>query len=318
MKMTSIILPILLAGTLLSCQQDPEIFRVPGRTDNETNTEAPEGAGDGLKVCSFNIRYYNTSDPYPWSARKEPILRFLNTELPDLISMQEIRSTQSQDLQLGLSDNYTMYNINRDTGTQISGSEGEGVGLLYRKDRFELIDKGFFWLAEDPDKLPSQNEDGTYSSWHSKCRRVTVWAKLKDNWHSGQTVWFFATHFDHVSSEARRKSSEMTLKQISKITGISDLSKSGAPIFLAGDHNCSYGSSELEPIRAKMNDARTNSPETEDGTTINGFGSSKPNIIDHIFFVGRFKAQKYHIVTEDYGVKYISDHYPVIFTGKYL
>ena len=301
---------------LAACKADPVIHRVlpPERPEEQ---QIPEDAGEKLTACSFNIRYYNTTDEYPWSVRKEPVMKFIMDVKPDFVGFQEVRSSQSQDIAYLLGEEYSYYDINRDTGTAISTSSGEGVGVLYKKSRFTLEDKGFFWLAEDPDKLPEKNDDGTFSSWHSACRRVVVWTKLKDKWNSDRTVYFFASHFDHVSSDARLKSSELAIKKIKEITGISDLSKSGTPVFLVADFNCKYESSELAPLRTGMKDARSTADKTDNGRTFNGFGETSNSIIDHIFYSGPIKAEEYDVVTDDYGVKYISDHYPILLHATY-
>jgi endonuclease/exonuclease/phosphatase family metal-dependent hydrolase len=309
--------PLALAAVLsCTCTKSPEVNKVWNKDDETKEEVTPEGDGSALLVGSFNIRYYNTTDEYPWSARKDAAIKFIKETKPDFLGLQELRSTQSQDISYNLSESYGYYDINRDTGQGISGGSGEGVGILYRKDRFALQDKGFFWLAEDPDKLPSKNADGTYSSWNSACRRVVVWVKVTDKLHNNQTVYFFATHFDHKSSAARLNSSELTIKKIKEITKVSDLSKSGCPIFLVADFNCTVGSDELAPLRTSMNEARKTAKSTESGITFNGFGSGN-SVIDHIFYVGNVNADKYHVVTENYGVKYISDHYPVTLQCSY-
>lgn len=299
----------------VACGEKTVVNTVPGKEQEEEQT--PVEASDKLLVCSFNIRYYNTTDAYPWSARKDAVMKFINTVQPDFIGLQELRSSQSQDFTYSLSSDYALYDINRDTGMSIGGSSGEGVGILYNKDRFRIEDKGFFWLAENPDMLPDKNSDGTYSSWHSACRRVVVWVKAADLAHSEKTVYFFATHFDHVSSDARLNSSELTLSKLKEITGIAELLKSDTPVYLVADFNCEYGSSELTPLKSALNYARTTAAQTDNGRTFNSFGESANSIIDHIFYVGNVTADSYRVVTEDYGVKYISDHYPILLECTY-
>lgn len=303
-----------LVAVISSCQET-KIYPVPGK-DNGEGLPPVEEEG-GLLVCSFNVRYYNTTDEYPWSVRKESAMEFFRDRKPDLAGLQELRSTQAQDFSYLLSDMYGYYDINRDTGNSISGSSGEGVGILYRKDRFVLEDKGFFWLSENPDKLPDENPDGTYSEWHSANRRVVVWVRLTDRAHEDQTVYFFATHFDHISKEARQKSSELTVAKIREIAVVQDIKGSSSPVFLVADFNCESNSAELAPVKAAMEYARTSAPETDDGRTFNGFSETGGSIIDHIFFGGPVSADMYDVVTDDYGVKYISDHYPILFGCSY-
>lgn len=313
---TKAILFSLIFLALTSCKADPVIYRVPGGDDEEEITTG--GEESTLLVGTFNIRYYNTSDEYPWSVRKDPVMDFIKDKNPDFLGLQEIRSSQAQDFVYELGDDYGYYDINRDTGSSVSGSSGEGVGILYRKDRFSILDKGFFWLAEPSDKLPDENPDGTFSTWNSACRRVVVWVKATDRYHDDMTVWFFATHFDHKSTDARLNSSNLTVDKLHEITGISDLKGSATPVFLVADFNCTYTSSELTPIKSSMNDARTTASESEpDQRTLNGFGETSNSIIDHIFYGGGVTADKYDVVTDDYGVAYISDHYPILLQCTY-
>ncbi len=311
-----LLLLAIIAFAFSSCKADPVINRVGGGDDEEEITTG--GEENTLLVGTFNIRYYNTSDEYPWSVRKDPVMDFIKDKNPDFLGLQEIRSSQAQDFVYELGDDYGYYDINRDTGSSVSGSSGEGVGILYRKDRFSILDKGFFWLAEPSDKLPEQNSDGTYSSWNSACRRIVVWVKAEDRHHDDRTVYFFATHFDHKSSEARLNSSNLTIEKIHEITGISDLGNTSDPVFLVADFNCSYSSSELTPVRNSMDDARTTAAKSEpDQRTLNGFGETSNSIIDHIFYVGGITADEYDVVTDDYGVAYISDHYPILLQCTY-
>lgn len=317
MKMKLLLLTILAA---ISCVKEPVINKVYNGKEDETQREEstlPEANADGLKICSFNIRYYNTSDVYPWSQRKDPVMKFIRTEAPDFIGLQEVRATQSQDFSFSLANDYGYYDVERDSGNGVSVSPGEGCGILYRKDRFTILDKGFFWLADPSDKLPAKNEDGTYSSWNSSHRRIVVWVKAADKLRSDRVVWFLSTHFDHKSSLARHNSSELVLKKIKEMTKTANLSTSKDPLFLVADFNCQSTSSDLAPLMSELKYARSAAPVTDDGRTYNGFGETSKSIIDHIFYMGNLKAQVYDVVTEDYGVKYISDHYPIVFTCEY-
>lgn len=316
MKLKLILFYAALLGAL-ACTKSPEIHKIGGGDNDKEKEEEVTQESSELLVCSFNIRTYNTSDPYLWVDRKGPATKFIRESKLDIVGLQEVKPTQSQDIKLALSEDYGYYDIDRDTGKSVSSGSGEGCGILWLKDRFTLLDKGFFWLAYPTDKIPAQNEDGTYSSWNSACRRIVVWTKLKDTWHNDQTVFFFATHFDHKSATARRESGTLVIKKIKEITGISNLSGSAYPIFLVADFNSSLSDSALSPIQAAMNDARSKANKTETGTTYNGWGSQTNSVIDHIFYVGNLTAEKYHIVTEDWGIKYISDHYPITLQCSY-
>lgn len=306
-----IILTILLG--LISCRKNSTINRVPGKNDNQEDTTT----STKLDICSFNLRYYNTEDPYPWSVRKGPVMKFVKDARPDFVGLQEIRWQQGLDIEASLTDDYYFYNVDRDSGNSVCKGEGAAVGLLFKKRRFSFGKKDFFWLSESPDKKPERNSDGTYSSWHSKYRRIVTWCKVRDRQHDNQEIYFFTTHFDHISLEAKRKSSHLIVEKIKEITGVGNLKSSQIPIFLVGDFNLRLKSNELTPVLNNMNEARTSADKTDDGTTYNGFNDDTYRVIDHIMYVGPVHPDAYEIVTKNYGVKYISDHYPIILHCSY-
>ena len=73
-----------------------------------------------------------------------------------------------------------------------------------------------------------------------------------------------------------------------------------------------------KPDFLAMYDARTQSPFTEPSqNTFNNFTESGVSIVDHIFYGGNISPEQYDVVTEDYGVRFISDHWPVLFLCSY-
>ena len=64
--------------------------------------------------------------------------------------------------------------------------------------------------------------------------------------------------------------------------------------------------------------AGTEAPATDDKPTYNGFGKTKnPTRLDHIYYRNA-TAVRYQVLDgKNYGVEYISDHYPVMLTVKY-
>ena len=284
------------------------------------------GSADPMIICTFNIRYANSADTYPdgssaaWTARRAAVKKFVETVKPDLIGMQEIRKAQSEDFASYFGNDYGYYDVGRDSGSgaSVASANCEGVGILYRKDRFELLTKDFFWLDPEPRTLPAKNSDGTYGAWSTKCRRVTVYAKLKDKKHNTE-IWFFPTHYDHVSDEARKKSAEMMVTQMQNLCKVTDLKNSNTIIFHVGDLNTTYDGGSLTPLNNNMSYARLAvSGNDQYERTYNGFKDTGGSIIDHIYYVGKsVKPVKYWVDRTNYGVPYISDHFPVLFQWEY-
>jgi len=256
------------------------------------------GEKDELNVMTFNIRYASPNDGINiWDNRKEMCVDVFKEKNVDIAGLQEVLKHQLDYLTENLPD-YEVYGIGRDDGKEA----GEHMPVLYRKDRFELLEKNTFWLSETP------NKPGNLC-WNTVCNRVCSWVKLKDK-HSNEIIYFFNTHFSHVSDEARRKSADMLLKEIAKIAG-------GSKVILTGDFNLTMDSVAYQKLvknpAMKMVDASTNNTFTENDHTFNGWGKGdfKP-IIDYIFTSQNMSAIEYEIFTKKMSGVYISDHYPVI------
>ena len=279
-----------------------------------------------MTVCSFNIRYANSKDLYPdgssaaWAARRKAVKRFIDTVKPDIIGLQEVRKPQSADFYSFFGDDYGYYDVGRDskTGASVAEADCEGVGILYRKDRFELVKKEFFWLDKDIHTRPELNPDKTYGDWHAACRRVTVCTVLKDKKHNGTPVYFYSTHYDHRSLTAIGNSSDLMVEQMRAIGKLDDIKNAKGVVIVVGDLNTTSESGHLAPLEKNMYYARFDAPGLDRYTgTFNGFGHSC-SLIDHIFYGGKAVSPvKYWVDRTDYGVPFLSDHYPVLFEFDY-
>ena len=291
----------------------------------EADTPAP------MVVCTFNIRCANDSDTYPdgssaaWEARKASVKKFLDTVKPDLVGLQEIRKEQSAWF-ASYSDEYGYFDVSRDSESGASvrshGGSHEGVGVLYLKKRFELVSTEYFWLDQDIHSLPEAHKDDegktVFGIWNSRCRRITLSVVLKDRQHGNSPVYFFPTHYDHKSTEARRNSADLMVGQMKALCKADDLKDADIPVFHLGDLNTASDGGLLESLNDNLYYARTSvaGPDTDTGT-YNGF-KGKNYIIDHIYYGGKaVKPLKYWVDRTDYGVPFLSDHYPVLFQWEY-
>lgn len=100
-----------------------------------------------IKVMSFNIRYGAANDgENSWKHRDYLVLETIQNYGPDLIGYQEALKFQVDFLKQNLKG-YGFHGIGRDKGTE----EGEYVPVMWKMDRFELVDSGHFWLSETPE-----------------------------------------------------------------------------------------------------------------------------------------------------------------------
>ena len=141
---------------------------------------------------------------------------------------------------------------------------------------------------------------------------------LKDRKHGDALIYFFPTHYDHKSDAARKNSAELMVSQMQSITKATDLKGAGVVIFHVGDLNTTSDSAQLKILNDNMNYARLTAAGTDKYTgTYNGFGD-KNSIIDHVYYGGKaVKPVKYWVDKTNYGVPFLSDHYPVLFQWEY-
>lgn len=266
-----------------------------GDDDIENGTEPFD-----LNVISFNLRVDNPNDgDYVWGNRKSAVVAMINRESPDVIGMQEAQPHQITYLADRCSD-YGWYGIGRDTGkkpatTDTYASEETAV-IFYKKDKFEIEDRGTFWLSETPD-TPSKGWDAGYN-------RTCSWVLLS-NIATGGKFYFFNTHLDNSGKKAREESIKLIVAKIKAINS------KELPVFLTADFNSDTSSKIFAPLHDFMDDAREEAPTTDNKPTYNGYKGTSKKKLDHIFCEDVEAIKSFKTLDGDYGIKYISDHYPV-------
>ena len=258
-----------------------------------------------VKVLSFNVRLDTTeSDPNNnWPKRKAACVELIKDQKPTLVGFQEAKYT-SQWLYLKeqLKDEYDGWGVNRDTGNE-SGS-GEVMGILYNKSKLQKIDGGTFWLSETPDVCSK--------GWDADCKRTATWGIFK-HLASNRYFLYVNTHLDHKGTEARVKGLEQLAAFFQK--------HSKYKAILSGDMNVVSTHDAFKVLTSSlMDNTRDVAPagHTDSNTTYNAWSTSKMSIIDHIYCSKSLQVVEYHTVNENYGVPYISDHYPVYAIIKLL
>ena len=250
-----------------------------------------------FRIATFNVRTPGDKAPNDWQARVPRIRTVLEKYQLDLIGVQELTPKQKAAL-LVPETPYEAVGVGREID-----QGGEQCCIFYRKERFECLESGTFWLSETPEVVGSR-------SWNSACRRICTWAHLRDRL-TGQTFLHFNTHLDHISGEARQKGAELILSRI-KAMG------QGLPCFLTGDLNCRVGSPAVQAILARMKDTKFVSETPHEGPTQTfhayHFNPDKENKseIDFIFFQGELRVLKHITISDHDGDEYPSDHFPVM------
>lgn len=259
---------------------------------------ALQATAQTMRVASYNIRNENTYDTGNlWNDRVDHVAALIKFHEFDIFGVQEALEHQLETLQAAL-PGYAYYGIGRDDGKQA----GEHESIFYKTAKFDLLDKGDFWLSATPD-VPSK-------SWDAPCcNRICSWVKLKAR-SSGKTFYVFNAHYDYEKDYARNQSSLLMLKKIAAIAG-------NSPVIMVGDINGDNNSSWYKSLEAsdKLEDSYVlaKDPYMPRGS-FNEFGKYEDGeLIDHIFCSKDFKVGKWGVLSDTYGkLKFPSDHCPVM------
>lgn len=278
-------------------------------------------SAEELRIMSFNVRYNTPKDlgENSWDARKGAVVNLIKQMSPDVVGLQEPRTIQRTYIKESLPE----YAYMEAPGT--GDGRGGNVGLIYRSDKFEKVDGGWFYLGPTPD-IPSPAFDAPDSTW-----RVTIWAKLRDK-KSGKEFTALSTHLPvrtkpHLAAEPYVKSrfhaSQLNVKRLKDVAG------EDGTCFIVGDMNCSLqkadgsinydGVKALSPYNEWMEDARK-FDEHPEINSFNAFGRGEdtPNRkIDQIYYRNAEPISFVTITEPVDGFKYVSDHYPLMLTCEY-
>ena len=293
MKFNHILFPLLIVAALVSsCQSDEDPNYEPNGYEKISY----------YKIISFNVRYSSAPEidgDNRWELRRDAAVKMVAQQKPLAMGLQEACPDQIDFLDLNLTG-YKHIGVGRDDGKRA----GEMMAIYYDTTRLTLLDSGTFWLSETPEKVSI--------GWDAACNRTCTWGhfKMKD---TDFEFLYFNTHLDHLGSLARKNSIKLI---VAKMT---ELNPDNLPVFLSGDFNSTTDDPIFDPLKASLKDAREMSAISDKIITYNGFGTvtDNPNtrkewVIDHIFFSG-VNPMAFMVLNGNYGVPFISDHYPISF-----
>lgn len=249
------------------------------------------------QMATFNIRWDNPNDTGNlWKDRLSHVIGLIKFHKIGILGTQEGLQHQIEQMRKELG--YASIGVGRDDGAQ----KGEYTAILFDSTLFKLLEQGTFWLSPTPE-IPSKG-------WDAALNRICSWGRFEDI--QNKSFYVFNIHFDHIGQEAREQSSALLIKQIEKINTKS------LPVILMGDFNVTPSNTAYTTIINNLDwkDARLISeiPAFGPGGTFTGFEweHMPDGIIDHIFVKGKINVIRHGILTDNYGKKYPSDHFPVL------
>lgn len=250
---------------------------------------------ESLKLMSYNIRCgfcEAEGTPQYWPERKFLLAHLIQTQQPDLIGLQEAELFQVHDL-IAMLPQYLWFGEGRDDGK----TKGESTAVLYRKDKLQLLSAKTLWLSETPEKI-SKGWDANLNRTFTK----TQFKALK----SGQSFYFFNTHFDHMGKQAQLQSAVLLAKEV-------ELLPKQSKVLLTGDFNVEPSSEPYKELSKSLNDSALVAKDklSQNAGTFNGFGrepTSPSQTIDFIFVSKNLQVSSYQVDNRRYNGLYPSDH----------
>ena len=248
-----------------------------------------------IKLMTYNIKYANENDgENSWSKRKDWITDQIQFYEPDILGVQEAVKSQLDHFTKHI-DTYKFLGVGRE-----GEDKGEFSAILYKNEKFDVLDSDTFWLSETPDAISK--------GWDADYNRICTYA-LFQNKETKDKFYVFNTHFDHVGDKARLESSKLIIRKINK------LNQEKLPVFLMGDFNLEPEKEGIEIILNLLDDSMEESKFTFGPSgTFNAYDFSKPvtRRIDYIFVNDKVKVKKYGVLSDSKDLKYPSDHFPVL------
>jgi len=233
------------------------------------------------------VRYDNKKDAekgHDWKDRCPVICAQILFYDFEIFGAQEVKVKMLGDMLASL-PGYDYVGVGRDDGKE----KGEYAPIFYKKERFDLLKSGTFWLSKTTDH-PNVGWDAAYP-------RICTWGEFLDRT-SNKKIWFFNLHMDHKGMTARRESAKLVLKKVKEMAGSDYAILTGD--FNVDQHNESYpliansdifnDSYDMAKIRFALNG------------TINHFNTDRytDSRIDHVFVSKNFKVNRYGVLTDTY------------------
>ena len=241
-----------------------------------------------IKVISQNIRCANDPDGHSIEERAPRIRALMEKYDADLVGFQEIKPVWLEHLTDFFSKNYEIHCVYRTTT-----GKPEGPAMMWKKEVFECLDKGVFWLSDTPE----QESDGWDTLGYP---RNVVFATLRHK-ESGKIFTHFNTHYG-FGEEGQLKMNGVILQK---------MNEAGTPCFVTADFNFTPESSAYKDIIKTLTDVNTQ------GDAENTFHAYCPTgerarRIDFIFATEEFVPSGYRRLTETFDGKFPSDHFGIL------
>ena len=242
-----------------------------------------------IKVISFNIR---CADDEGGNSIKERAPRLFELTCPydaDALGFQEYTPKWQSFIQKYYGRDYDIFNKYR---TRLIRRESSPI--LWKKDKFNCVDSGYFWLSETP-HIQSRGWDEKYN-----CHRICEYVVLSEK-QSGTLFTFMNTHFG-FGDNGQIKSANLIYEYSKKI--------SPHPTIVTGDFNLTPRMPGYAAMTGHFTDANI---QNDRSPTYHGYYNKKanPRHIDYCFCDDKVVPLEYKIIKDLPQGRFPSDHYGI-------
>lgn len=242
-----------------------------------------------LKVVSFNIRCCDDKDGHTIEERAPRVKAVLDPIEADVIGFQECRNEWEEFLPRDYGDKYEMFLKHR--------GDDESSPILWKKDKFNCIKKGCFWLSDTPEEQ-SKGWDEKYN-----CYRICMYTVLEEK-ETGKQFCFMNTHYG-FGDKCQTDSSDLIYKYSKEI--------SEYPTFITGDFNMQPDSAGYARMTQYFTDVNAVTLKYT-GNTYHGYDpENKGSHIDYCFTDKGVTPKSTVLLDDTFDGKFPSDHYGLLF-----
>lgn len=240
------------------------------------------------KIVSFNIRCRDDINGNSIAERAPRLFTVINPIDADIIGFQEYRPSWEEPIKHYFGKDYDMFCKYRSTNTPYEASP-----ILWKRDKFDLLEAGYFWLSDTPD-VESKGWDEKYD-----CFRMCVYTILRDK-STGTVFNVMNTHFG-FGDNGQRASAKLIYERSKRVSAL--------PTFVVGDFNMTPDSVGYAEMIRYFRDANEMTVQDRRGT-YHGYDPEKTSKhIDYCFVDDKITPKTMRIIDELVDGKYPSDHF---------
>ncbi len=302
-----------------------------------TKLETISGPLSTYKILGSNILTPGSNQHDPgWRLRMEALVNLLQDVEPDVAGFSEVcdlsHSNQWDALtqHAWIAERYASV-YSRSDPLQSGGTGEEGMGIIYRKDKFELVTSGTKYLTDTPDRpqlsIEEQEKNAEALAANPASTRYyprkMVYVVLRDK-STGAIFAAVNTHLTHTSVDPdfslilREKQAEVLMQLCTN----GSLFEANTPFVVFGDMNAKTNSDQYRVFLkdGRSVDVRYAADRAPNGTQGTYHALTGGNtFIDHMFMSTHdFYARQFRILTDRYPSEsagesiHYSDHYAIL------